>query len=79
MSARFNNKSMCKENQWASDITEYMKCSLVWTPLVVIAIFFLYLCKDFVKLQLKARAQRQNTTAWLAMQHLHNSMSVDTI
>ena len=48
----------------------------------VIAIFFSYLCKDFVKHKLKARARRQNFNAWQEMtyssEQYHKSMSLDT-
>ena len=54
----------------------------------VIAIFFSYLCKDFVKHKLKARARRQSSNAWLEMtyssekktkEQYHQSISLDTI
>ena len=88
LSARFKDKTMCNEIPLPTSETEYLKFGLVCTPLVVIAIFFSYLCKDFVKLQLKTRARRQNSNAWLEVtysskkerkEQYHKSISVDTI
>ena len=79
---------MCNEIPVPSSETEYLKFCLVCMPLVVIAIFFWYLCKDFVKLKLKARARRQSSNAWLEMtyssekktkEQYHQSISLDTI
>ena len=88
LSARFKDKTMCNEIPLPTSETQYLKFGLVCTPLVVIAIFFSYLCKDFVKLQLKTRARRQNSNAWLEVtysskkerkEQYHKSISVDTI
>ena len=75
LSARFKGK--CSEISVPSSKTEYLKFGLVCMPLVVIAIFFLYLCKDVVKLQLETHAQRQNSNAWMEMPC--SSISVYTI
>ena len=73
---------MCNETPVPGSETEYLKFGLVCTPLVVIAIFFSYLCK------LLARARRQSTNAWQEMtyssekerkEQYHMSISLDTI
>ena len=79
---------MCNETPVPRSETEYLKFGLVCTPVVVTAIFFSYLCKDFVKHKLLARARRQNTNAWQEMtyssekerkEQYHMSISLDTI